>query len=87
MPSALPSAAHALPNLTQPGLASPFHAQTRLTGPYQAGAYTVAGCPVHQATSALKRPCLGRQSPMPTSLPASMAISSTSRMFSTSGSY
>ena len=39
------------------------------------------------STSASKRPCLGRQSPSPTSLPASPAISSTSRKFNTSGSY
>jgi hypothetical protein len=39
------------------------------------------------STSASKRPCLGRQSPSPTSLPASLAISSTSRKFNTSGSY
>ena len=38
-------------------------------------------------TSASKRPCLGLQSPSPTSLPASVAISSTSRRFNTSGSY
>lgn len=38
-------------------------------------------------TSASNRPCLGLQSPSPTSLPASAAISATSPMFSTSGSY
>ena len=38
-------------------------------------------------TSASKRPCLGLQSPKPTSLPASLAISATSPRFSTSGSY
>ena len=38
-------------------------------------------------TSVSKRPCLGLQSPRPTSLPASLAISATSPRFSTSGSY
>ena len=38
-------------------------------------------------TSVLNRPCLGLQSPNPTSLPASLAISATSPRFSTSGSY
>jgi len=38
-------------------------------------------------TSVLNRPCLGLQSPRPTSLPASLAISATSPRFSTSGSY
>ena len=38
-------------------------------------------------TSVLNRPCLGLQSPKPTSLPASPAISATSPRFSTSGSY
>jgi len=96
-PPVLPSA-----TVTAPCLAAPHLALPCLTGPCrtllgltpkaaQLDQATSASMRLRVAvtgsTSASKRPCLGRQSPSPTSLPASLAISSTSRKFNTSGSY
>jgi hypothetical protein len=87
----LPYLAHARQTRTDPTVlcrTSPSLAPPDLAGPNLVWSYTVTGCQHHQVatTSALNRPCLGRQSPMPTSLPASSAISAMSRWFSTSGS-
>jgi hypothetical protein len=96
-PSVLLSAVIALPHLASPMLAPPDptppdRALLGLTPKAaQLDQATSASMRLRVAvtgrTSASKRPCLGRQSPSPTSLPASLAISSTSRKFNTSGSY
>ena len=72
----------------------PCHARPCLAAPWRTLArrarsgLTPCGCQCIYSsfTTALNRPCLGRQSPNPTSLPASLAISSISRRLSTSGS-
>lgn len=75
-PSALRSSAN---NRTTPGLAKLCQNVPSQTVPCRVWTYTTW-------MPALKRPCLGRQSPNPTNLPASLAISSMSRKLSTSGS-
>ena len=96
-PSVLPSATGTLPNPAAPGHATPSHTKSHHASlgltpkDAQLDQATSASMRLRVAvtgsTSASKRPCLGRQSPSPTSLPASPAISSTSRKFNTSGSY
>jgi len=91
-PSVLPSAARTAPDRALPSLTLPRLTLLGLTPKdAQLDQATSASMRLRVAvtgsTSASKRPCLGRQSPSPTSLPASPAISSTSRKFNTSGSY
>ena len=93
-PSVLLSAAIAAPCLASPRIATavPCHSKLGLTPkdaqPDQATSASMRlRLSVTGTTSVSKRPCLGLQSPSPTSLPASLAISSTSRRFNTSGSY
>lgn len=90
-PSALRSSALALPCRAISRRALLYHCRPDHAPPHLG--LTPNGCPAHQptsakrllrlsttgTTSASKRPCFGRQSPMPTSLPASTAISSMSR--------
>lgn len=81
-----------LPNHAMPDPASPGPTPPNPALPRRAGTYTASGCPGHQAAaskatiSASNLPCLGRQSPTPTSLPASEANCVTSRRSKTSGS-
>lgn len=95
--SVLPSAAITLPRPTRTNRTPAGRAESRLI----LLGLTPKDAQHDQATSASRRfrasvtgttsasnlPCFGRQSPRPTSLPASLAISSTSRKFRTSGSY
>lgn len=96
-PSVLPSATVTRPKLTttshnHPCPAEPCHCKLGLTPKDaqhdQATAVSIRSkTSVTGITSASNLPCFGLQSPRPTSLPASLAISSTSRKFNTSGSY
>ena len=74
-----PSAAVCSPCPAGPRSAVPSRVMPSLATPHHIWTYTVR-------MPAVNRPCLGRQSPRPTSLPASVAISSMSRRLSTSGS-
>lgn len=80
------------PHHTTANLAMPQHAELGLTlkdaqHDHATSASMRFRASVTGTTSASNLPCFGRQSPRPTSLPASLAISSTSRKFRTSGSY
>ena len=91
-PSVLPSAAIAQPSPASPRLATPRQAILGLTpkDAHQDQATSASlrlRLSVTGITSVSNRPCLGLQSPKPTSLPASLAISATSPRFITSGSY
>ena len=70
--------------VTSPCPSKPHRASTEHAGPNCATSHHI--WTYTSRMPAVNRPCLGRQSPRPTSLPASVAISSMSRRFNTSGS-